>query len=126
MIDQVGLDAQAGQSVGSLSGGQRGRVSLAVAMLGRPDLLVLDEPAVGPDPELRADLWHIFRALASDGAALLVSSHVMDEALRCDRLLLLRAGRLVADTTPDGLLSSTGTRDPDAAFLALIEKDAAA
>lgn len=95
-------------------------------MLGRPDLLALDEPTVGPDPELGADLWHIFRALASDGAALLVSSHVMDEALRCDRLLLLRAGRLIADTTPDGLLSSTGTRDPDAAFLALIEKDAAA
>lgn len=87
-------------------------------MLGRPDLLVLDEPTVGPDPELRADLWHIFRALASDGAALLVSSHVMDEALRCDRLLLLRAGRLIADTTPRGVLSSTGTRDPDAAFLA--------
>ncbi len=126
VIDQVGLDAQAGQSVGSLSGGQRGRVSLAVAMLGRPDLLVLDEPTVGLDPELRADLWRIFRTLASDGATLLVSSHVMDEALRCDRLLLLRAGRLIADTTPDGLLSSTGTRDPDAAFLALIEKDAAA
>lgn len=126
VIDQVGLAAQAGQSVGSLSGGQGSRVSLAVAMLGRPELIVLDEPTVGLDPVLRADLWAVFRALADTGVTMLVSSHVMDEAVRCDRLLLMRAGRLIADTTPRDLTADTGTTDPDAAFLALIRKDAAA
>lgn len=126
VIDQVGLAAQAGQSVGSLSGGQGNRVSLAVAMLGRPELIVLDEPTVGLDPVLRADLWAVFRALADTGVTMLVSSHVMDEAVRCDRLLLMRAGRLIADTTPRDLTADTGTTDPDAAFLALIRKDAAA
>lgn len=124
VIDQVGLRAHARQSVGSLSGGERNRVSLAVALLGSPELLVLDEPTVGLDPVLRAELWTLFRRLADSGVTLLISSHVMDEALRCDRILLLRAGRLIADTTPAGLLADTGTHDPDAAFLALIEKDA--
>lgn len=126
VIDQVGLGPQAGQTVASLSGGQENRVSLAVAMLGTPELIVLDEPTVGLDPVLRAELWAVFRALAAAGTTLLVSSHVMDEALRCDRLLLMRAGRLVADTTPAALLADTGVSDPDAAFLALIERDAAA
>lgn len=126
VIDQVGLRPQAGQTVASLSGGQENRVSLAVAMLGTPELIVLDEPTVGLDPVLRAELWSVFRSLAEGGATLLVSSHVMDEALRCDRLLLMRAGRLVADTTPSALLADTGESDPDAAFLALIERDAAA
>ena len=126
VLDAVGLRAQGDQLVASLSGGQGSRVSLAVAMLGSPDLLVLDEPTVGLDPLLRAELWEVFRALADAGATLIVSSHVMDEALRCDRLLLLRAGTLVADTTPAELLADTGERDPDAAFLALIRrKDAA-
>ncbi len=84
---------------------------------------MLDEPTVGLDPVLRAEPWSVFRALADDGATLIVSSHVMDEALRCDRLLLMRAGRIIADTTPAGLLAETGTMDPDAAFLALIERD---
>jgi ABC-2 type transport system ATP-binding protein len=92
-------------------------------MLGSPELLVLDEPTVGLDPVLRAELWSVFRALADDGATLVVSSHVMDEAIRCDRLVLMRAGRIIADTTPDGLLADTGTKDPDAAFLALVERD---
>ncbi len=87
---------------------------------------MLDEPTVGLDPLLRAELWGLFRAVADAGATLIVSSHVMDEALRCDRLLLLRAGRLIADTTPAGLLSSTGTADPDAAFLELIRRDGGA
>lgn len=124
VIDQVGLRDHARQRVASLSGGQENRVSLAVAMLGSPGLLVLDEPTVGLDPVLRAELWHVFRELAQAGATLLVSSHVMDEALRCDRLLLMRAGRVIADTTPGRLLSDTGTADPDAAFLALIQNDA--
>jgi ABC-2 type transport system ATP-binding protein len=126
VLDAVGLRDQAGQIVGSLSGGQGSRVSLAVAMLGTPDLIVLDEPTVGLDPLLRAELWEVFRGVADTGATLLVSSHVMDEALRCDRLLLMRAGRLVADTTPAALLEETGAPDPDAAFLALIQREEAA
>lgn len=125
VIEQVGLAGQARQTVGSLSGGQESRVSLAVAMLGSPELLVLDEPTVGLDPVLRSELWDLFRGLSDGGATIIVSSHVMDEALRCDRLILLRAGRIIADTTPQGLVSDTGMTDPDAAFLALIERDAA-
>ncbi|RLK52753.1 ABC transporter ATP-binding protein [Microbacterium telephonicum] len=124
VIAQVGLAAQTHQTVASLSGGQENRVSLAVAMLGRPELIVLDEPTVGLDPLLRAELWDVFRGLADAGATLLVSSHVMDEALRCDSLLLLRDGRLIADTTPAKLLADTGAPDPDAAFLALVRRDA--
>ena len=123
VIRDVGLRAQAGQLIASLSGGQRGRVSLATAMLGRPDLLVLDEPTVGLDPVLRESLWRLFRALAADGATLLVSSHVMDEALRCDELVLVHAGRVLAQTTPQGLLEQTGSDDPESAFLRLIERE---
>lgn len=124
VIEQVGLAGQRDQTVDSLSGGQENRVSLGVAMLGNPELIVLDEPTVGLDPVLRSELWDVFRGLAEAGTTLIVSSHVMDEALRCDRLVLLRAGRIIADTTPRGLLADTGTSDPDAAFLALIERDA--
>jgi ABC-2 type transport system ATP-binding protein len=122
-IAQVNLEAQAKQTVGSLSGGQENRVSLAVAILGQPELLVLDEPTVGLDPVLREELWGVFRSLADDGATLIVSSHVMDEAQRCDRLLLMRDGRIISDTTPQGLLADTGASDPDRAFLTLIERD---
>ncbi|MET0736276.1 MAG: ABC transporter ATP-binding protein [Microbacterium sp.] len=125
VIEQVGLIDQKHQTIESLSGGQENRVSLAVAMLGSPELIVLDEPTVGLDPLLRSELWELFRSLADAGATLIVSSHVMDEAVRCDRLLLMRAGRIIADTTPDRLLADTGTTDPDAAFLALVERDAA-
>jgi ABC-2 type transport system ATP-binding protein len=126
VIGQVGLTRNADQTIASLSGGEETRVSLAVAMLGSPELLVLDEPTVGLDPVLRAELWGLFRSLADAGATLIVSSHVMDEAVRCDRLILMRAGRIIADTTPDGLLADTATTDPDAAFLALVERDEAA
>src|SRR6185312_5602811 len=105
------------QLVGTLSGGQRSRVSLAAALLGRPELLVLDEPTVGLDPVLRRDLWALFHRLADDGATLLVSSHGMDEAGRCDRLLLMREGDLLAQTTPDELRARTGEDDMEAAFL---------
>lgn len=104
-----------------LSGGQRTRVSLAAALLATPDVYLLDEPTVGLDPVLRRDLWAMFRRLADDGATLLVSSHVMDEADRCDRVLLMREGRLIADDTPDGLRSLTGTDTIESAFLALAE-----
>jgi len=125
VIDQVGLRDQAKQTIDSLSGGQESRVSLAVAMLGTPELLVLDEPTVGLDPLLRSELWGIFRTLADSGSTIVVSSHVMDEALRCDRIVLLRSGRIIADTTPSRLLADTGAPDPDAAFLALIQRDVA-
>nr|WP_302184991.1 ABC transporter ATP-binding protein [Streptomyces sp. AC495_CC817] len=123
VIDEVGLKGQAGQLVESLSGGQSTRVSLAMALIGAPELIVLDEPTVGLDPVLRAELWTLFRRLADRGVTMIVSSHVMDEALRCDRLLLLRDGRIIADTTPAALLDDTRTSDPEAAFLALIERD---
>ena len=125
VLRDVDLHAAATQPVGTLSGGQRARVSLAAALLGRPELLVLDEPTVGLDPVLRRDLWAMFGELAAAGTALLVSSHVMDEAGRCDRLLLLREGRLVADDTVPGLLERTGTTDVEAAFLVLAEGAAA-
>jgi ABC-2 type transport system ATP-binding protein len=124
VIAETGLGANAKQTVDSLSGGQESRVSLAVAMLGSPQVMVLDEPTVGLDPLLRAELWGVFRRLADSGTTIIVSSHVMDEALRCDRLVLMRAGRIIADTTPDGLLADTGETDPDAAFLALVQRDA--
>ena len=118
----VDLEDAGDQMVGTLSGGQCSRVSLACALLGRPDLLVLDEPTVGLDPVLRRDLWDLFHRLADEGATLLVSSHVMDEAARCDRLLLMREGELVADTTPQELRERTGEQEMEAAFLRLVER----
>ena len=126
MIEVVDLTGGADSRVDRLSGGQRSRVSLAAALVGSPELLILDEPTVGLDPVLRRDLWAMFHRLADEGTTLLVSSHVMDEATRCDRLLLLREGRLLADDSPDGLLASTGAPDAERAFLALTEKDVAA
>ncbi|MET8149423.1 ABC transporter ATP-binding protein [Actinoplanes sp. NPDC049668] len=119
-IADVGLTDAAGQLVGNLSGGQRSRASLGCAMIGKPRLLVLDEPTVGQDPVLRADLWGKFHALAAAGTTLLVSSHVMDEAGRCDRLLLIREGRLIGDDSPAAIRTATGTDDLEAAFLHLI------
>ena len=123
-IDAVDLGSVADRRVDELSGGQRARASLATALLGRPELLVLDEPTVGLDPVLREELWRQFHELAQEGRALLVSSHVMDEAARCDRVLLMRDGRILADSTPDGLLRTTGAADLDAAFLRLVEAGA--
>jgi ABC-2 type transport system ATP-binding protein len=120
-IETVGLAEHAGQVVGTLSSGEQSRVSLATALLGNPELLVLDEPTVGLDPVLRRDLWNTFRGLAEEGATLLVSSHVMDEAERCDELVLLREGRVVATGPPDALRERTGERDLEAAFLKLAE-----
>ncbi|GAB2950672.1 ABC transporter ATP-binding protein [Micromonospora polyrhachis] len=122
VVAEVGLAPAVGQLVGTLSGGQRSRVSLACALVGGPDLLVLDEPTVGQDPVLRADLWARFHELAANGTTLLVSSHVMDEAARCDRLLLIRDGRLIADDTPEAVRATAGTTDLDAAFLQLIRE----
>lgn len=119
-VVDVGLKDAADQLVGTLSGGQRARASLACALLGAPDVLVLDEPTVGQDPVLRDDLWQQFHALAAAGATLLVSSHVMDEASRCDRLLLIREGNLIADDSPDAIRAATGADDLEQAFLRLV------
>ncbi len=126
VTDRVGLADTANRLVGRLSGGQKARVSLATALLGEPEVLILDEPTVGLDPVLRRDLWDFFDELAAAGATMLVSSHVMDEAARCDRLLLLREGAVIADLSPAELLRSTGARDLDAAFLRLIDGDPSA
>jgi ABC-2 type transport system ATP-binding protein len=113
------IDA-ADSRVDRLSGGQRSRVSLAVALLADPEVLILDEPTVGLDPVLRRQLWGTFSELALRGRTIVISSHVMDEASRCDRLLLMRAGRLIADDLPADLLARTQTADVESAFLALV------
>lgn len=130
-LTEVDLADHADALVGKLSGGQSSRASLAVALLrggdGRgPELLVLDEPTVGLDPVLRRDLWNLFHRIAGEGAAVLVSSHVMDEAERCERLLLMRAGRLLADSTPDELRRDTGSETVEDAFLHLVDQAAGA
>jgi ABC-2 type transport system ATP-binding protein len=122
VVDEVGLGSHIDVVTGRLSGGQAARASLAAALLGKPEVLVLDEPTVGLDPVLRRDLWKLFNHLADNGATLLVSSHVMDEATRCGRLLLMRDGRILADDSPDGLLESTGAPDVETAFLQLVEQ----
>jgi ABC-2 type transport system ATP-binding protein len=126
VIGTVGLGEARDRVVSNLSGGQRSRVSLATALLARPRVLVLDEPTVGLDPVLRKELWDTFEGLAAGGTTLLVSSHVMDEADHCERLLLMREGELIATETPDGLRRRTGEQGLEEAFLALIEEQEAA
>ncbi len=121
VVDEAGLNSHQDVLVSRLSGGQHSRVSLAAALLGSPRLLVLDEPTVGLDPVLRRDLWDLFARIASRGTTLFVSSHVMDEASRCDRLVLMRDGAVLADDTQDALLDRTGAPDVEAAFLTLVE-----
>ncbi|MEU1370161.1 ABC transporter ATP-binding protein [Streptomyces sp. NPDC005803] len=121
-LTEVDLTSHADDLAGNLSGGQRTRVSLAVALLGTPELLVLDEPTVGLDPVLRRDLWALFHRLAADrGTTLLVSSHVMDEAERCHRLLLMREGEILADDTPEALRTSAHATTVEEAFLHLVD-----
>lgn len=120
VIERTDLGSEAKSMAADLSGGQRSRLSLAIALLGDPELLVLDEPTVGLDPVLRVALWELFAELAAEGTTLLVSSHVMDEATRCDSLLLMREGEIIARETPESLLARTGTDNAEDAFLALI------
>ncbi|WP_455833918.1 ABC transporter ATP-binding protein [Pseudarthrobacter siccitolerans] len=121
-IAAVGLERQARQKTVDLSGGQLSRVSLACALVARPRLLVLDEPTVGLDPVLRADLWARFRDMAAQGTTLLVSSHVMEEASHCESLLLLREGRLLAQLTPAELSRRGHSADLEKAFLHIIQE----
>jgi ABC-2 type transport system ATP-binding protein len=121
-IADVGLADAAKQLAGNVSGGQLSRVSLACALVGHPDLLVLDEPTVGQDPVLREELWDRFRELAGSGVTVVVSSHVMNEATRCDRLLLIRAGEVIADGAPDHVMQEAGAADMDQAFLNLVRQ----
>jgi ABC-2 type transport system ATP-binding protein len=117
----VHLGDHADSLVDRLSGGQRARVSLASALLGDADVLILDEPTVGLDPLLRRDLWAIFHQLADAGKTLLISSHVLDEARRCDYLILLREGKILATGSPDELRQRTGCDDAEQMVIQLIE-----
>lgn len=117
----VELSDRADDIVAKLSGGLRRRVSLACALVHEPKLLILDEPTVGVDPQLRASFWEHFRSMAGLGVTILISSHVMDEAERCDRLGLMRGGQLLAEGTPAELRSRSGTDNLELAFLLLAE-----
>ncbi len=124
-LEAVDLTARARHLASDLSGGQLSRVSIACALVTKPSLLVLDEPTAGLDPVLRADLWSRFANLAASGVTILVSSHVMDEADRCDDLILMRDGRLVAQLAPRDLRERTGKNNLEDAFLTLIQGRAA-
>ena len=126
VLAAVGLSDFAKRKAGSLSGGQFSRVSLACALVGKPKLLVTDEPTVGLDPVLRADLWQQFAAMAAEGTTLIISSHVMEEAGHCDSLLLLREGLLLSQLTPAQLRENGQTDDLELAFLRLIQESMAA
>ncbi len=124
-LRDIGLTDAADRPVGTLSGGQESRVSLGAALVGDPELLVLDEPTVGLDPALRRELWRLFYELRDAGRTLLVSSHVMDEAVRCDRIVLVHQGQIIADDPLDAILKATGMPDAESAFLALTDRKAA-
>jgi ABC-2 type transport system ATP-binding protein len=123
LLQTVDLTAHKNQMVENLSGGQKQCVSLAIALIGSPKLLVLDEPTVGLDPVLREELWSLFRKLSNDGTTLIVSSHVMDEAERCDSLLLIRDGQLLAHGSPRQLCEQTGSKTVEQSFLKLIREN---
>ena len=120
----VRLDNRKNSVVANLSGGMRQRCSLACALVHRPKLLLLDEPTVGVDPQLRVQFWEDFRRMADAGTTIIVSSHVMDEAERCQRLGLIQYGRLLAEGSPAEVRARAGTQDLESAFLALAGKEA--
>ena len=117
VLELVDLADRTGSVAGTLSGGQRRRLSLACALVHRPPVLFLDEPTVGIDPLLRVQFWGHFRSMAAEGTTIIVSSHVMDEADRCDELLFMRAGRIIARGSGADLRDAAGTSDLEQAFL---------
>lgn len=121
-VETVDLSRRIDQVAATLSGGERSRASLAVALLADPDLLILDEPTVGLDPVLRQGLWETFHALAGEGRTIVVSTHVMDEADRCDELVLMREGRIVAVAPPIELLRETDADNLEQAFITLASR----
>lgn len=117
MLSFVGLGDDKKKPVRYFSGGMKRRLSLAIALIHRPRLLILDEPTVGIDPVLRKKFWDEFKSLKSNGCTIITTTHVMDEAARCDRILLLREGKIIANGTPEELLSQTHTKSIEEAFL---------
>ncbi|MFC3797647.1 ABC transporter ATP-binding protein [Cohnella sp. GCM10012308] len=119
VLATVGLTADAGKLVSRFSGGMKRRLSLAVALLHEPELLILDEPTVGIDPALRVSIWASLLALRERGTTILLTTHVMDEAERCDRIGLIRGGSLTAIGSPADLKADTGTETIEEAFIRL-------
>ena len=119
VLKVVELEPRRKSVVATLSGGMRQRCSLACALVHRPRLLLLDEPTVGVDPQLRVQFWEHFRDMAAAGTTILVSSHVMDEAERCQRLGLIRFGKLLGEGTPNEVRAAAGTNNLEEAFLKL-------
>src|SRR2546427_12389445 len=122
-LELVELYDRRGSVVATLSGGLRQRCSLACALVHRPELLLLDEPTVGIDPQLRVQFWESFRRMAANGTTIIVSSHVMDEAERCQRLGLMRFGKLLAEGTPNEVRAQAGSNNLEEAFLRLSGRD---
>jgi ABC-2 type transport system ATP-binding protein len=117
VIELVNLTDSLKKPVGAYSGGMKRRLSLAIALLHEPDVLILDEPTVGIDPVLRKSIWSELQKLSANGTTILVTTHVMDEADKCDRLGMIRDGKLIAVGTPDELKHATGAATIEDAFL---------
>ena len=122
ILELVDLGKNRKQLAATLSGGERARLALATALVGKPEILILDEPTVGLDPLLRRDLWRLFHRFTAQGKTLLVSSHMMEEADHCDELILLRDGAILAKGTPEQLRQETGLENMDSVFISLVEK----
>ena len=122
LLDFIGLPEWRDEPVGNLSGGMKHRVSLACAMIHRPPLLLLDEPTVGVDPELRVSFWEYFNRIKCDDRTIVITTHYMDEARRCDRIGFMHNGRLIAEGRPDEVLREAGTDDLEDAFMVLAER----
>ena len=122
LLEFIDLAEWRGEMVANLSGGMKHRVSLVCSLVHTPPLLLLDEPTVGVDPELRVSFWDYFNDIKSQGRTILITTHYMDEASRCDRIGFMRSGKLIAEGTPDELLTLTGTQDLEDAFMRFSEQ----
>jgi ABC-2 type transport system ATP-binding protein len=122
ILELVDLGKNRRQLALSLSGGERARLALATALVGKPEILILDEPTVGLDPLLRRDLWKLFHRFTDEGKTIVLSSHMMEEAYHCDELVLLRNGAILAKGSPAELRKQTGLENMDSVFISLVEK----